>query len=76
MDVRIDMNGQAAGQGNGGSQGMSASPGDGSRGGQQPRANSGSGYTTGNIPETMNVTTAAAIAPAGIANQTRLDIRA
>ncbi len=76
MDVRIDMNGQAAGQGNGGSQGMSASPGDGSRGGQQPRANSGSGYTTGNIPGTMNVTTAAAIAPAGVTNQTRLDIRA
>jgi hypothetical protein len=76
MDVRIDMNGQAAGQGSTGSQGMSASSGDGSPGGQQARGSSAPAYTAGNNNESLNVTATAAIAMVEATHNARLDVTA
>jgi hypothetical protein len=71
MDVRIDMNGQATGQGGTNSPGMSTASGDGSRGEQQPRGHAGPAQQN----ERANVTATAAIPLAEAALDARLDVR-
>jgi hypothetical protein len=71
MDVRIDMNGQATGQGSTTSSGMSTASGEGSRGEQQPRSNAGPAQQN----EKVSVTATAAMPHAEAALNARLDVR-
>jgi hypothetical protein len=76
VEVRIDMNGQAAGQGAGTSPGMSENAADQSRGDRQQRGSMGSGNSTNDLVEQGRAVAPAAMPAANTSLNNRLDLRA